>query len=169
MIRSLARLRWSRLAGATLLPLALALALLPSAGSALAAATRTPLNGVEQKAFTTIPVSRSWDAGPWHLDHDITVIGTFDFGALAGTVVWVANDRLDFTSGDGRIWGKATYTANSGIVCEGTAQGKLTGFLVTAKIVAPCSDGSLLKGTLQDVSNNGAILTSTFTGELLSP
>jgi len=161
--------RYYRSARIALLPLVLVLALLPSAAPALAKEQRTPLAGVEHKHFDFGTVSQMWDGGPWHQDRDITATGDFDFGALAGSVIWVANDRLDVSTGDGRVWGKVTYTADSGITCAGTAQGQLTGYLLTATIVAPCSDGSLLRGTLQDVSNDLTTLTSTFHGELLGP
>jgi hypothetical protein len=159
-----------RVALTALLPLALVLALLASAAPALAKAQRTPLDGVEHKTFDFTTISRMWDAGPWHFDRDITTgTGDFNFGALAGTVRWVANDKIDLSTGDGRVWGTVSYTADSGITCVGTAEGKLTAFLLTAHIVAQCSDGSLLKGTLQDLSNDGITLSSTFHGELLSP
>ena len=170
MITRLTHLVWSRAAGAALLPIALALALLPSAVPALAQAQRTHLAGTEIKFFGSGAAGRSWDPGPWHQDRLIDpTIGNFDYGALAGTMVWMANDRLDFSTTDGRVWAKVTYTATSGIVCSGTAGGKLTGFLLNAQLVAQCSDGSLLRGTVQDVSNNGVTIMSTFEGELLSP
>jgi len=169
MINRFTNLLRSRTARATLVSVALALALLPGVMPALAQAQRTALSGTEVKAFNFGTVSCAWDAGPWHLDQDITATGTFNFGALKSTVVWVANDRLELSSGDGRVWGKITYTADNGVTCQGTGGGKLTGYLLNAQIVAPCSDGSLLKGTLQDVSNDLIGLHSTFEGELLTP
>jgi hypothetical protein len=70
-----------------------------------------------------------------------------------------------------------TYTDSAtGITCTGIRQGQLTNFLLTAKIVARCSDGSLLRGTLQDVelifppgSPAPSEVISHFDGELLSP
>ena len=48
-----------------------------------------------------------------------------------------------------------TYTDSAiGITCSGVREGKLTNYLITAKIVARCSDGSLLQGTLQDTLIN---------------
>ena len=160
----------SRTSRAAVLSLMLALSVMLGAAPALARAQRTPLSGTEVKLFDFGTVTRAWVSGPWNHDQDITAAGTFDFGALAGTVVWVANDKIDFSTGDGRVWGKVTYTDTaSGVTCTGTAEGKLTGFLLTAHIVAPCSDGSLLKGTLHDVSNDLIGLHSTFEGELLAP
>jgi hypothetical protein len=142
--------------------------LLSMATPASAQVQRTVLIGTEVKAFGA--GGRTWDAGPWLLEQDITSPGTFDFGALAGTETWVVNSRFDFSTGVGRVWGKATYTdTTSGVTCSGKVEGKVTDFLLTATIVAPCSDGSLLRGTIQDTSNNLVTLTSTFHGELLSP
>ncbi len=156
-----------RTARATLVSIALALALLPGVMPALARAQRTPLDGTEIKNFG--PAERTWTAGPWDFHRDATLYGTFDFGALAGTMVWVATDRFDFSTGNGRVWGKVTYTDTaSGVVCSGTGQGPVTGFFLTAHIVAKCSDGSQLKGTLQDDYNDLVGLHSTFHGELLS-
>jgi hypothetical protein len=70
-----------------------------------------------------------------------------------------------------------TYTdSGSGVICSGIRRGKLTNLLLTAQIVAPCSDGSLLKGTLQDIVINFAPgspapsdVISEFKGELLDP
>lgn len=152
---------------ATLVSVALVLALLPGVMPALARAQRTPLDGTETKNFG--PAERVWTPGPWTIHQDATLYGTFDFGALKGTMVWVASDRFDFSVGNGRVWGKVTYTDTaSGVVCDGTAQGPVTGYLLTAHIVAKCSDGSLMQGTLQDVSNDLVGLHSTFHGELLS-
>ncbi len=157
-----------RTARATLVSLALALALLPGVMPALAQAQRTVLDGTETKTFG-VP-ERTWTAGPWEFHANNTLLGTFDFGALKGTMVWVATDRFDFSIGNGRVWGKVIYTDTaSGVVCSGTGQGPVTGFFLTAHIVAKCSDGSILKGTLQDVSNDLVGLHSTFHGELLTP
>jgi hypothetical protein len=168
MITRLTHLLWSRSTRAALLPIALTLALLPSAAPALAQAQRTPLAGVENEVFDFSTVSRLKGAGPWLLAQDLTLSGTFNYGALAGTVMEVDNVRNDPT-GDGQVWGTVTYTATSGLVCSGNFSGKITGFFLTAQIVAPCSDGSLLQGTLQTVSNDFVVVTSTFQGELLSP
>jgi hypothetical protein len=70
-----------------------------------------------------------------------------------------------------------TYTDSvTGISCSGTREGQLTNFLLTAKIVARCSDGSLLKGNLQDTVINfppgspaPSDVISKFNGELLKP
>src|SRR5260221_5615967 len=140
-----------RTARAALVSVALALALLPGAMPALAQAQRTPLSGTEHKFFG-VP-ERTWSAGPWEIHANQTLPGTFNFGALAGTLVWVANDQIDFSTGNGHVWGKVSYTDTaSGVTCTGTVEGKITAFFLNANIVAPCSDGSLLRGTLQDTS-----------------
>ncbi len=158
----------SRSSRAAILSIVLALLVVLGATPALARAHRTVLDGTETKNFG--PAQRVWTAGPWDFHRDATLVGTFDFGALKGTMVWVATDRFDFSTGNGRVWGKVTYTDTaSGVVCAGTGQGPVTGFFLTAHIVAKCSDGSIMKGTLQDVSNDLVGLHSTFHGELLTP
>ena len=168
MINRLTHLLRPRTARATLVSVALALALLPGVMPAFARAQRIALDGTETKTFG-IP-ERTWTAGPWEIHADNTLPGTFDFGALKGTLVWVANDRFDFSVGNGYVWGKVAYTDTaSGVVCSGTGEGKVTGFLLTAHIVTKCSDGSIMQGTLQDVYNDLIGLHSTFHGELLTP
>jgi len=168
MITRLTNLLRPRTARATLVSVALALALLPGAMPALAQAQRTVLDGTEQKFFGT-PESTT-HAGPWEIHRNQTLLGTFNFGALAGTLVWFATDQIDFSTGDGRVRGKVSYTDTAtGVICTGTSEGKITAFFLTANIVATCSDGSLMRGTLQDTGNNGVVIDSTFTGELLSP
>jgi hypothetical protein len=172
MITRLTHLLWSRAAGAALLPLAVVLALLPSAAPAHAQAQRIPLAGTDTETFDFSTISRTWAAGPFTLDRDNSISGTFNFGALAGTVTAVFNDRFDGSTGDGHVWGTWTYTATSGLVCSGQGNGKTRGFFLTAQIVAPCSDGSLLRGTEQTVSFNFDEVVSTvqtFQGELLIP
>src|SRR5229473_2977624 len=110
MITRITHLFWSRAARAALLPIAVALALLPSTAPAHAQAQRTALAGGEIETFDYDTVSRLWGAGPWLLAQDLTLSGTFNFGALAGTVIEVVNVRNDPT-GDGQVWGTWTYTA----------------------------------------------------------
>jgi len=169
MIIRLTQLLWSRAARAALLPMAVALALLPSAAAAHAQAQRTALAGTETETFDYDTVSRLWQAGPWSIGQGLTLSGTFDYGALHGTVYDVVNTRLSFPSGDGQVWGTRTYSASNGVVCSGQVSGKTTGFLLNEQIVAPCSDGSLLQGTLQTVSNDFNVVVNNFQGELLSP
>jgi len=157
----------SRTSRAAVLPLVLALSVMLGATPALASAQRTVLNGTEHKFFG-VP-ERTWTAGPWEIHANQTLPGTFDFGALKGTLVWVANDQIDFSTGNGHVWGKVSYTDTaSGVICAGTVEGKITAFFLNANIVAPCSDGALMQGTLQDTFNNGVEILSNFHGELLS-
>jgi hypothetical protein len=169
MMTRFTHLLWSRAARAALLPIAVALALLPSVAPAHAQAQRTALAGTEIETFDYDTVTRLRGAGPWAIGNDLTLSGTFDYGALHGTVYDVVNTRLNFPSGDGQVWGTRTYTASNGVVCSGQVSGKTTGFLLSEQIVAPCSDGSLLQGTVQTVSNDFNVVVSTFQGELLSP
>ncbi len=168
MVTSFQKWLRNRTSRAAVLPVVLALSVTLGATPAFASAQRTVLDGTEHKFFG-VP-ERTWTAGPWEIHADQTLPGTFDFGALAGTLVWVANDQIDFSTGNGHVWGKVSYTDTaSGVTCTGTAEGKITAFFLTANIVATCSDGALMRGTLQDTFNNGVEIMSTFHGELLSP
>jgi len=169
MITRLTQLLWTRAARASILPIAVALALLPSVAPAHAQAQRTPLGGTETETFDYDTVSRLWNAGPWSIGQNLTLSGTFDYGALHGNVHDDVSTRLTFPSGDGQVWGTRTYAASNGVVCSAQVSGKTTGFMLTEQIVAPCSDGSLLRGTLQSLSNDFNVVTASFQGELLTP
>lgn len=153
----------------------LALASLLSATTVLAKAERTSLSGTEHMFFGA-PGSVSTSDG-WVQLRDVPLTGTFDFGTLQGTETQLVNAKLDPVTGNGTVWGVVTYTDSAtGITCSGVRVGKLTAFLIAATINAKCSDGSLLKGTLQDISVifppgspvPGEVY-SEFNGELLSP
>ena len=139
-------------------------------------AERTVLEGTEDMFGAGAP-GRMWEAGGWLQQRDVPFIGTFDFGSMKGTETQFVNARLNLATGEGRVWGTVTYTDSAtGITCSGIREGKLTNFLLTAKIVARCSDGSLLRGTLQDVelifppgSPAPSEVISHFNGELLHP
>ena len=152
----------------------LALALLFNARIVLAKAERTILAGAEHMYFGM--AGRVWIADGLVQQRDVPLTGTFDFGTLKGTETQLGNATLDPATGNGHVWGTVTYTDSAtGITCSGTRQGKIINFLVSAKIVARCSDGSLLRGTLQDVgivvppgSPVPTEVYSDFNGELLS-
>jgi hypothetical protein len=155
----------------TLVALALLLMITP----VLAKAERTTLSGTEHMFFGA-PGSVSTSDG-WVQLRNIPLTGTFDFGTLQGTETQLVNAKLDPVTGNGIVWGEVTYTDSAtGITCSGVREGKLTNYLITARIVARCSDGSLLQGTLQDTSVifppgspvPGQVY-SDFEGELLSP
>ena len=154
---------------AAILPLIMALAWMPSATPAWAAAQRIVLSGGEYRVFG--PPGSVTTAGPWTFIKDQPLTGTFVFGALSGTETQLVNAKLDFATGSGFVWGKVSYTDTaSGVVCTGNLEGKLTAFLITGDIVAQCSNGALLRGTLQDVTATpGVDVSSTFNGELLDP
>jgi hypothetical protein len=155
--------------------IAVTLALLLTATTAVAMAERTALSGTED-IFIAGPPARVWEADGWVQQREIAFTGTFDFGALKGTETQLVNAKLNPLTGEGHVWGVVTYTdSSSGISCSGIRNGRLTNFLLTATIVAPCSDGSLLKGTLQDIelifppgSPAPSEVISEFNGELLS-
>ena len=155
----------------TLIVLALLLNTIP----VFAKAQRTALTGTEHMFFGA-PGSVSVSGG-WVQLHDVPLTGTFDFGVLQGTETQLVNAKLDPATGNGTVWGTVTYTDSAtGITCSGVRVGKLTNYLITAKINAQCSDGSLLQGTLQDTyvifppgSPVPGEVYSDFNGELLSP
>ena len=150
------------------------LALLLTATTAFAKAERTVLSGTEHMFLTGAP-AQVWVANGWVQQRDVPLTGTFDFGVMKGTETQLANAKLDPVTGEGHVWGVVTYTDTAtGITCSGIREGKLTNFMLTAKIVARCSDGSLLKGTLQDIVINfppgspaPSDVISEFNGELL--
>ena len=151
------------------------LALLLTTTTVFAKAERTALSGTEHMFFG--PPGSVSVAGSWVQLRDVPLTGTFNFGALQGTETQLVNAKLDPATGNGIVWGTVTYTDSvTGITCSGVREGKLTNYLITAKIVAHCSDGSLLRGTLQDTSvifPPGSPIPgevySDFNGELLSP
>ena len=129
----------------------LALTLLLSVSTALAKAERTALEGIEDIFGVGAP-GRMWEADGWIQQRDVPFSGIFDFGTLSGTETQLVNARLNPVTGEGRVWGVVTYTDSStGVTCTGILEARLTNFLRTAKVVAPCSDGSLLKGTVRDI------------------
>jgi hypothetical protein len=150
-------------------------AMLLTVTTALAAAERTTLSGTEHMYFG-MP-GRVWLADGLIQQRDVPLTGMFDFGILKGNETQLGNATLDPVTGNGHVWGTVTYTDSAiGITCSGTRQGKIINFLISARIVARCSDGSLLKGTLQDVSivvpPGSPVPTevySDFNGELLIP
>jgi len=154
----------------------LALALLLTATTVFAQAERTPIEGTED-IFIAGPPDNVWEADGWVQQRDIPFTGTFDFGAMKGTETQLVNAKLNPATGEGHVWGTVTYTDSAtGVTCSGIREGKLTNFLITAKILARCSDGSLLRGTLQDVqlifppgAPAPSEVISHFEGELLSP
>jgi hypothetical protein len=155
--------------------IALTLALLLNATIVLAKAERTALTGTEHMYFG-MP-GRVWLVDGLVQQRDVPLTGTFDFGILQGTETQLANATLDPITGNGHVWGTVTYIDDAtGVICSGTRQGKIINFLISAEVVARCSDGSLLKGTLQDVSivvpPGSPVPTEVYSdsnGELLSP
>lgn len=154
----------------------LALTLLLSVSTALAKAERIALEGTEDIFIAGAP-SSMWESNGWVQQRDVPFTGTFDFGTLSGTETQLVNAKVNPVTGEGRVWGVVTYTdSSSGITCTGILEAKLAKFLRTAKVVAPCSDGSLLKGTIQDIelifppgSPAPSEVISHFNGELLNP
>ena len=152
------------------------LASLLTATTAFAKAERISLEGTEDVFIAGAP-GRAWEADGWLQLRAVPFVGTFNFGTVSGTETQLVNAKLNPVTGEGRVWGTVTYTDSStGITCTGILEAKLTNFLRTAEVVAPCSDGSLLKGTIQDIelifppgSPAPSEVISEFNGELLNP
>lgn len=152
------------------------LALLLTVTTALAKAGQTALEGEEHIAIAGAPGSVQ-EADGWIQLRDVPFAGTFDFGTMSGTETQLVNAKVNPATGEGHVWGVVTYTDSAtGVTCSGLREGNLTDFYITAKIVAQCSDGSLLKGTLQDIelifppgAPAPSEVISQFEGELLNP
>lgn len=159
----------------TIVSVCVILALLLTTTTVFAKAERTALSGTEHMFFGAPGSVLASDS--WVQLRDVPLTGTFDFGALQGTETQLVNAKLDPATGNGIVWGVVTYTDSAtGVTCSGVRVGKLTAFLIAATINAKCSDGSLLRGTLQDTSvifPPGSPIPgevySEFNGELLSP
>ena len=162
---------------AAALTLALAAAVLPGATPARAQAQQVGVAGTEDRFFG-VPASVSVADG-WTQIRGLPITGTFAFSGpgvtLAGPETVLVDGKVD-ANGNGRSWGKVTYTdAATGVMCSGIVQGAITQGLITATVVAPCSDGALLTGTVQDTLTlpPGQVppseVRSTFTGVLLIP
>lgn len=156
--------------------IAILLASLLTVTTAFAKAERISLEGTEDVFIAGAP-GRAWEADGWVQLRAVPFAGTFNFGTVSGTETQLVNARLNPVTGEGRVWGTVTYTDSStGITCTGILEARLTNFLRTADVVAPCSDGALLKGTIQDIelifppgSPAPSEVISHFNGELLSP
>jgi hypothetical protein len=159
------------------LTIVLAMAVLASAAPAAAHARQVTVSGTEDRFFG-VPASVIV-AGRWTLIRGLPITGTFAFSGpgvtLAGPETVLVDGKID-ANGNGRSWGEVTYTdVATGVTCSGIVQGPLTNGFITANVVALCSDGSVLKGTLRDTLTlpPGQVppseVRSTFTGELRFP
>jgi hypothetical protein len=150
------------------------MAIAPSAVSAQA--QRVALSGTETILFVGEP-AHVWTADGWTKFSGDVLTGPFAFSgtgvSLAGTVT--RNDKAMLDSArDGRVEGTVTYVdANSGVACQGPSSGDLTNLGFVGNVNAPCSDGGLLQGDLQDTQllydSQGNVLgaSGTFSGALL--
>jgi hypothetical protein len=161
-----------------LVVLGIVVLLMSAAPSAASAQTqRTALSGEEKLYFG--PPTRTWSAGGWTVVHGLPLTGTFAFGgagvSLVGTVTRVDNAKYD-AAGNGTVVGIISFTdARTGVTCRGPSPGKLIGFALVGSVVAPCSDGRLLRGDVRDtgllVDAQGTVIgvTGEFNGVLLTP
>jgi hypothetical protein len=152
------------------------LAVLSGTVPALAQAQGTVLAGTDQRFFGT--PTRVWVADGLTQVRDLPQTGTFTFSGAGVSLTGAENDLVNSTldaSGNGHTWGRVTYAdPTSGVTCSGTIQGEITSGLGLLSVVAHCSNGSLLEGTLHDtqIYPPGQVpptwVKSTFTGVLLS-
>jgi hypothetical protein len=160
-----------------ILAIGLALALLPLAGSAVARAERVAVSGESRLVFGT--PARVWVADGWTHFRGFPLTGSFayrgDGVTLAGTFERLDNATFN-AAGQGRVWGVATFRdAATGVTCTGPSPGSLTQMLFAGTVVARCSDGALLTGTIRDTGpltdGAGQVIgvVEVFRGVLLTP
>jgi hypothetical protein len=148
----------------------------PAAPQALQAKV-TAITGSEQRFFG--PPASVWVSNGLTQVRGVPLTGTFAFSGrgvkLAGTETVVTNASLDDTN-NGYTWGTNTYTDTAtGLKCTGSANGPLINSLATLIIVAPCSNGGMLVGTVQDISTDPpnvappTSVKSSFKGIYISP
>ena len=146
--------------------------------SGASASAGTPVSGSQTVLFTGTGY-RLWSSDGWTHTKYYSGAGTFAFSgdgvSLSGTV-----SRRDITKadadGNGSVEGVVTYVnANDGVTCQGPSNGKLTNWALAASVLAHCSDGSTLHGSLQDTGvvfddqGNVIGLTTDFSGTLHIP
>jgi hypothetical protein len=116
----------------------------------------TAMTGSEQRFFG--PPASVWVSNGLTEVRGVKLTGTFAFSGsgvnLAGTETVVTNASLDATN-NGYTWGTNTYTDTAtGLKCTGAVNGPLVNSLATLIIVAPCRNGGMLVGTVQDISTD---------------
>lgn len=150
------------------------LAAVPSA--ALARAQQTAVSG-DQQAMVSGPPASVQRAGKWTIVTNAPLTGTFAFSgdgvSLAGTLTRVVSVKID-SGNNGILWGTVNYVdSRTGVTCAGFNHGRLINNFLTGNVVASCTDGSLLRGTLQDTDitydAHGTLsaVTTHFTGTIL--
>ncbi len=111
------------------------------------------LTGTEKRYFG-VP-GRAWVAGGVTQIRDLPLTGTFAFSGPGITLAGPETQMTSATLGDGGngfTWGTGTYTDEaSGLTCTGPVFGRIINALGHLTLIARCSDGSLLKGSLTDV------------------
>ncbi len=146
--------------------------------AAYARARETPLSG-DMQSVVSGPPAGVQQVGKWRMFTGAPLSGTFAFSgngvSLAGTLTRLVNVRIDAEL-NGTLMGTISYVdTQTGVTCTGFHHGKLINNFLTGTVVASCSDGTLLRGTLQDTEityDNQGILSSVtthFTGTLLNP
>jgi len=122
---------------------------------------------------------QQWASHDWLHEKYVRSAGTFTFVgdgvSLSGTVSRKDIVKAD-ADGNGRVQGVITYAiASSGVTCQGPSNGTLTNFAISASVLAHCSDGSTLHGSLQergvvfDDKGNVIGVTTAFSGTILMP
>jgi hypothetical protein len=152
--------------------------LLSAAPTTAGARTQTTALSGEERLFFG-PPTRTWSGDGWTLVRGLPLTGTFAFSgagvSLVGTVTRVDNARYD-AAGNGTAEGVIGFTdTRMGVTCRGPSPGKLVAFAFVGNVVAPCSDGRLLRGDVRDTGlifdaqGNVIGVTGEFNGVLLTP
>jgi hypothetical protein len=141
---------------------------------------RAVVTGTEERFFHPDPqTTRVWVNGGLTQIRDLGLTGTSTFSGagvtLTGPEIQLTNARLDDTA-NGYTWGVVTYKDTAtGLTCTGSVRGNITNGLGSLEVVAPCSDGALLKGNLRDISTDPPgkappdSVKSSFSGVLYGP
>jgi hypothetical protein len=142
-----------------------------------ARSVRTAVSGI-QTATVSVANATFQPAGPWTIITNGQLTGSFNFSGggvtLAGPFTRVVNVKVD-AGNNGILWGTVRYVdTRTGVTCTGFNHGTLTNNFLTGKLIASCSDGSLLRGTLQDTKltyDQGHLIAveTHFDGTLLNP
>ena len=143
-----------------------------------ARAVRTPVSG-DQSATVSVANATVRSVGRWTIITNAQLTGNFKFtgagATLTGPFTRVVNVKLD-ASKNGILWGTVRYVdTRTGVTCTGFNHGTLTNDFLTGTLIASCSDGSVLRGTVQDTNltydNQGNLIAvaTHFTGTLLNP
>ena len=148
--------------------------------SGASASGGTPISGEETIYFAAGTDYREWSSGRWLHEKYARGTGTFAFigdgVSLSGTVSRRDIVKAD-ADGNGRVQGVITYTyvdKGTEVTCQGPSKGVLTEWEIAGSVLAHCSDGSTLHGSIQGTGvamdgNTVVGIVDAFSGTLASP